>query len=212
MELQWEKCRCGDPICKRMRLANLGTFYQGSGFEPQEVEIIEQRWNYPHTPYISPEHFARAMHRGQVYGEDKVYADVHLSCVASKLSPYGTDYEAAGWLHDVIENTPATREIVRHLFGHDVENLVWACTGLGANRQERMQDIYQKIADHNEAAIVKVVDRICNVKAFTTQHRKLDTYLSEATEFSAKVCTYVDWELLIELEEAYERARQLPER
>ena len=42
MTLQWEKCSCHHPSCKRGYPANFGTFCQGTGFDPDEKALIER--------------------------------------------------------------------------------------------------------------------------------------------------------------------------
>lgn len=42
--LIWERCACGEEVCKYQYLTNLGTFYQGTGFTPEEKEWIDQAW------------------------------------------------------------------------------------------------------------------------------------------------------------------------
>lgn len=41
----WMKCQCGSPACNRMHPTNIGWFYQGTGFEPHEVEWLNAAWN-----------------------------------------------------------------------------------------------------------------------------------------------------------------------
>lgn len=43
-EIRWEPCSCGSPHCKRQNPTNMGMFYQGSGFEPHEVEWLNEAW------------------------------------------------------------------------------------------------------------------------------------------------------------------------
>lgn len=38
----WVKCPCGHHMCKRQYIGNLGTFYQGSGFQPDEIDLINR--------------------------------------------------------------------------------------------------------------------------------------------------------------------------
>lgn len=37
---EWKKCPCGDTVCKREYISNLGTFFAGSGFDPEEKKLI----------------------------------------------------------------------------------------------------------------------------------------------------------------------------
>lgn len=43
--LEWEHCPCGSKACRRSYPANLGVFYEGSGFEPHEREALDAAWN-----------------------------------------------------------------------------------------------------------------------------------------------------------------------
>ena len=40
--MRWTKCGCGNKLCKRQQPVGFGTFYQGSGFEPNEVRKMNQ--------------------------------------------------------------------------------------------------------------------------------------------------------------------------
>lgn len=42
--IKWAKCQCGSKSCTRVHPTNLGMFYQGTGFEPHEVEWLEAAW------------------------------------------------------------------------------------------------------------------------------------------------------------------------
>jgi hypothetical protein len=45
LEIRWAPCSCGSPHCKRQHPTNLGMFYQGTGFEPEEVRWLNQAWH-----------------------------------------------------------------------------------------------------------------------------------------------------------------------
>jgi (p)ppGpp synthase/HD superfamily hydrolase len=59
--------------------------------------------------------FALAAHGSQMYGTQP-YA-VHLDAVVGLLSPYGTEAQIIGYLHDVVEDTAVTESDIRHHFG-----------------------------------------------------------------------------------------------
>lgn len=40
--LKWEKCRCGHRSCSYQQISNFGAFYQGTGFEPDEVDLLDR--------------------------------------------------------------------------------------------------------------------------------------------------------------------------
>src|SRR4051812_20195976 len=89
--------------------------------------------------------FVMQRHNGQLYcGLPYQY---HLDRVVAQLVKFGFTSDvflAAALCHDVIEDTPTTREEVKALFGEEVDAIVWACTGIGKNRKERNADIYAK--------------------------------------------------------------------
>jgi aspartate/tyrosine/aromatic aminotransferase len=41
-KLEWRKCPCGSPACKRKYPINIGVFYAGTGFSPDEVELLNK--------------------------------------------------------------------------------------------------------------------------------------------------------------------------
>lgn len=62
------------------------------------------------TDYVAKaQEIARRMHHGQVDKSNVDYIQ-HPERVAASLSQYGPEFEAAGWLHDVLEDTPMTAQ------------------------------------------------------------------------------------------------------
>jgi (p)ppGpp synthase/HD superfamily hydrolase len=104
-------------------------------------------------------------HGTQLYG-GKPYAEAHLREVVAILASFGfvDEWEIAGWLHDGVEDTALTIDIVRRHFGDTVAALVWAVTGLGENRKARIADMHRKVREHPLAAILKTADRIHNME------------------------------------------------
>lgn len=104
-------------------------------------------------------------HAYQMYG-DLPYRR-HLEDVVSTLYEV-TDQEeilAAGWLHDAIEDTELSLETIRNRTSVYVGDLVWAVTGVGKNRKERLADVMVKIPRVPGAALLKLADRYSNVRA-----------------------------------------------
>lgn len=42
--IEWALCSCGHASCERQYPINLGTFLQGTGFEPHEVKWLNEAW------------------------------------------------------------------------------------------------------------------------------------------------------------------------
>jgi (p)ppGpp synthase/HD superfamily hydrolase len=143
--------------------------------------------------------FASDAHGDQKYGEhDYVH---HLFCVAQILKEFGyTDekWQAAAWLHDVIEDTDATFATIWEQFGDDVSRIVYCCTGFGKNRAARLENILSKIAVYPDAAVVKLADRIANVEA----GGKIDMYKKEQITFEAGIKEFVPEAMWLRLEKA----------
>lgn len=132
--------------------------------------------------------FAIERHAGQMYG-DRPYV-THLCAVWQVLRDSGVragPLQTAAWLHDVLEDTPTTFAELGERFGEEVQALVWAVTGVGANRKERNGEVYRKIKICPAAADLKLADRIANVEAAIRDGAagKFDMYREEHDEFEA---------------------------
>ena len=143
---------------------------------------------------LSPEeqrarHYAVEAHGDQMYG-DKPYV-VHLEAARQVLHDVLLvgPVTIAVWLHDVVEDTFRTRQDINVNFGEHVGTLVWAVSGEGANRKERVASLYPKI--HSlpqpvayEATSLKLSDRITNMEKATGNKQSLyDMYLREMDHF-----------------------------
>lgn len=129
--------------------------------------------------------FAIAQHAGQQFGR-RPYSS-HLEQVYLLARDHGLSIEeqAAAWGHDLIEDTPVTREQIEREFGPRIALLIWAVSGEGNNRKERNQSIYRKLSAHPEAVNLKLCDRLANVSSCIRQLRpdKLQMYRKEHAEF-----------------------------
>lgn len=131
--------------------------------------------------------FAIEAHDGQTYGPYPYY--FHLDQVFRLLLQAGRSGPIlpAAFLHDVLEDTSATVAQVRDLFGVEVFELVWAVTGIGANRRERNADIYRKLALLPPARDLKLADRLANLSCSDQKPGLRQMYLREHPEFLAAV-------------------------
>ena len=112
--------------------------------------------------------WAKAAHAGQEYGGGDFFTH-HLARVVDTLERFGERdplLRAAAWLHDVVEDTPATVADLREEFGEELATLVWRLTDAdGANRRERQTNTHAKIREDARAVRVKLADRIANVES-----------------------------------------------
>src|SRR6185437_1069822 len=114
----------------------------------------------------------------------------HLVEVANLLSAAtaGADAElvAAGWLHDTIEDTETTREELAQRFGRRVADLVAEVTDdMNLSKRERRQrQIIDAPGKSDGAKLVKIADKISNIRARTfsqntrEQQEELADYLA----------------------------------
>lgn len=134
-------------------------------------------------------------HAGQMYG--RCPYEVHLEKVQEILREFGYDSQssptdsfaesvcAAGWIHDVLEDTDFSWDVVRQELGEQVFDIAWRVTDEpGDSRETRKQKTYPKIRGHHGATIVKLADRIANLESsLEARNHHLDTYLRESSGF-----------------------------
>ncbi len=148
-----------------------------------------RRYNFPMADTLSrARRWALAAHGDQRYG-DLPYS-VHLEAVAELLVDYGVTAQSIGYLHDVVEDTPRTRDDVAREFGELIADCTALCTDVpGATRRERKAATHAKLAqvrgELELALVVKAADRLANVRACVRGGRadKLAMYRREHPEF-----------------------------
>ena len=120
--------------------------------------------------------FARGAHGDQKYG-DKPYS-YHLEMVFRNAQRYGGSRAAkiAAVLHDVIEDTPISKEQIAEKFGSHVADIV----DLVSNQPDKAET-YKRIRTDKDAVFVKLCDRLANV----TEGKKNDKYRKEQPLFKS---------------------------
>lgn len=129
--------------------------------------------------------FARNVHKGQRYGTIPYFLHVlEVKAIAEKHSA-PSEVLIACILHDTIEDTDTTYNDIKKIFGMEVAEIVYAVTDeLGKNRKERKRKTYPKIRKDIRAVIVKLCDRIANVRhSKTGTHGHYSMYARENEEF-----------------------------
>lgn len=139
--------------------------------------------------------FAARAHIQQTHG-DRAFI-THPALVAETLQRwrYGPEYVAAGWLHDVVEDTRFTVQDIEGLFGGRVALLVAHLTCVGPTHDDRVRDNYAKVNAYPRAAIVRLADRFANVSASIPGDRYHKRYRAEHDGFEAAVRGLVPAEL-----------------
>ncbi|SRR5258708_5617729 len=137
--------------------------------------------------------FAIEAHGTQKYGRQPY--SYHLETVANVLGEFGyhdDSLQSAAWLHDVLEDTPLTYEdLIRSGFPVIVATYVQCVTAeSGPSRKDRNRLTYSKIRKSSEATVLKLADRIANVReCVANKDPRLRMYRSEYAEFRTALMT-----------------------
>jgi GTP pyrophosphokinase len=120
--------------------------------------------------------FAFDAHKNQLRASGEPYFN-HLVATAKNLARYGMDPVtiAAGLLHDVIEDTGITEEILEKHFGKEIVFLVNGVTKLGKVKYrgrerhvESLRKFFVALADDFRVLMIKLADRLHNLE--TLEH------------------------------------------
>jgi guanosine-3',5'-bis(diphosphate) 3'-pyrophosphohydrolase len=117
--------------------------------------------------------FSALEHKGQIRHSGEPYL-VHPLEVANMLAEMRLDVVAvaAGLLHDVVEDTLTTPEVVAEMFGAEVAHVVEGVTKISAidfsSREERQAENFRKMllamVDDIRVILVKLADRLHNMR------------------------------------------------
>lgn len=164
-----------------------------------------------------PREFAERAHGNQTYGRFPYVH--HLDAVAHLVRNLPDEDEilvTVAYLHDVLEDTEVTFEILEEVFGSMVAVAVEYLTDPpGQNRKERKEQLYERLAllhpyivEHRAALIVKAADRCANIAQCVTDKNEglFNMYKKEHSEFKnavfrPKLCSNL-WERMEELLES----------
>ncbi|MDO4799227.1 MAG: bifunctional (p)ppGpp synthetase/guanosine-3',5'-bis(diphosphate) 3'-pyrophosphohydrolase [Bacillota bacterium] len=131
------------------------------------------------APYVNLERVERAfdygaaVHEGQTRKSGEPYF-THPAAVSGILAELRMDEDTiiAGLLHDTVEDTNATPEIVDELFGSDVERLVRGVTKLELftyqsqmeYQVENLRKMFIAMANDFRVIVIKLADRLHNMR------------------------------------------------
>ena len=133
--------------------------------------------------------FAYQLHQGQYRKSGEPYI-IHPVAVASMLRDLGgsADMIAAGFLHDVVEDTDVTIEEIQERFGSEVRRLVEGVTKLSKinfknkteSQAENFRRMFLAMAQDIRVIVVKLADRLHNMR--TLDHVSERSRLRSAQE------------------------------
>ncbi len=158
------------------------------------TDILDKIYEY--NPESDPDIIDRAyiysarVHEGQMRLSGEPYLSHPLE-VANILADMRLDVEsiAAALLHDVIEDTSATRKDIEDMFGPNVAHIVSGVTKLSAlvftskaaQQAESLRKMILAMADDIRVVLIKLADRIHNMRTLK-YHRKPEKQIAIAQE------------------------------
>ena len=135
-------------------------------------------------------YMAIAAHGSQTYDGYPYY--YHLEEVVKILHEFhfiDDKYKIAGYLHDILEDTALSYNDIKNKFGEEIAEIVYCVTDeLGRNRKERKTKTYPKISANKDAIIIKLADRIANVRnSLSKGHKMGGMYRKEYKDFKSNL-------------------------
>ncbi|NJO85950.1 MAG: HD domain-containing protein, partial [Synechococcaceae cyanobacterium RM1_1_27] len=134
--------------------------------------------------------FGHRLHQGQKRRSGEPYI-AHPIAVATLLRDLGADAEtiAAGFLHDVIEDTDITAEMLSTEFGSEVSALVDGVTKLSkynfssktAQQAENFRRMFLAMAKDIRVIVVKLADRLHNMRTLEFMPEDKQKQIAEET-------------------------------
>lgn len=132
---------------------------------PEKIAFIQKAYD-----------FAQKAHEGQKRNSGEPYF-IHVFATAKILAELGMDTKTivAGFLHDVLEDTPTPEEVLIAEFGQEIVTLVHGVTKLGkmkynsgAERHvESLRKFFMAMANDLRILIIKLADRLHNVRTLS---------------------------------------------
>lgn len=109
-----------------------------------------------------------------------------------KSSLFALKLGTAAWLHDVIEDTDATYDELKELFGQDIADIVLGMTKIkpeeGESKKDALQRTYERCMQNRGCRILKLADRIANteeglLELYSGSKSKVHKYFGEYDVF-----------------------------
>ena len=134
--------------------------------------------------------FSAKAHEGQTRRSGEPYLQ-HPLAVAGVLTSLRSDVPAivAGLLHDTVEDTLATPEVIEQEFGKDIARLVDGVTKIGKiqfrNYEEKQAENFRKMvlsmADDIRVVLIKLADRLHNMRTLEHLHEVKRQQIAQET-------------------------------
>ncbi len=121
--------------------------------------------------------FAQKAHQAQMYDQYPYFK--HLQDVYETLLEHGynetehLEILVSSFLHDCLEDCAVSYSDLKKEFGEETAENVFCMTDeLGRNRKEKKEKTYPKIRSNPDSIVIKLADRISNVRNSIAQFRE----------------------------------------
>lgn len=161
-----------------------------------------------HASVVNPD--GTIGHKRKYTGEDYIVHPAEVAHIVSTV-PHTDEMLAAAWLHDTVEDTTATIEEVRELFGDVVADLVADLTDVskptdGKRAVRKAIDLAHTANASAEAQTIKCCDLISNTKSIVANDANFAKVYLEEKGKMLDVLTKADPTILARARKLYETA------
>lgn len=174
--------------------------YMTEGLDNNEVNDNDTAVKILHDKIEVAKSFAIKKHGDQKYGTYPY--EVHLTNVVNVLlrnnilptTEDTIDLWIGAWLHDVLEDTNATKEELIDMFGIAVFEMVNSLTdGEFGDRKEKKEIMYQKLVLNQNGIIIKLADRIANLEfsIINNNSKKIKLYVDENSDLNKHLANVI---------------------
>lgn len=137
--------------------------------EAKGKQLIEKAFNFAHKAHDGQKRKSGEPYFNHVFNTAKNLADLGMSPIVI----------AAGFLHDVLEDTETQEEELKKEFGEEIVSLVQGVTKLGTVKYkgiernvENLRRFFVSMTEDLRVLVIKLADRLHNIE--TLEHVRLD--------------------------------------
>lgn len=123
-------------------------------------------------------------------GEPYIYHPIEVAIIVSQELGLGATSIASALLHDVIEDTDITKENIQQIFGAEIAKIVDGLTKITgiydrniSTQAENFKKIIFTLADDVRVILIKLADRLHNMRTLAAMPRNKQVRISQETAF-----------------------------
>ena len=147
---------------------------------PDDLKKIKEAYQFAYQAHIKQKRKS---------GEPYIIHPIQVAKILSEELELGTDTIIAAFLHDVVEDTECTIDVIKEKFGKDVAFLVGAVTKKKTSKDSNSKQIanYRQILDSVNydvrALLVKLADRLHNMRTLSSMRADKQMKIAGETDY-----------------------------